>query len=69
MNHTIRECMEEFEVKNDVFIPIAVCVAGQYLDEGNRCVSCDVGSFQDSPFHKEATCKNCTSRLPQLTSY
>ena len=41
-------------------------MAGQYLQDGNQCLSCSVGTFQNSPFHKEVTCKNCSSECDFL---
>ena len=43
------------------FIFISDCVVGQYLGGDNGCTSCDASTFQDSPFHKEAAYKNCSS--------
>ena len=57
MNHTIHECMEQFEVRNYVFIPIAVCVAGQYLDEGNRCIVVMSVPSKTHPSTKRLTAK------------
>ena len=39
---------------------ISVCGPGQYFYGGNQCLDCPVGTYQDSTFHRETMCKNCS---------
>ena len=42
---------------------ISGCVEGQYVYE-DQCMACPVGTYQDSIFHMETMCKNCSGTEP-----
>ena len=38
---------------------ISACVQGEFLS-GDECKICGEGTYQDSPFHSDTICKNCS---------
>ena len=49
--------LKTFQLLSDL---ISVCGPGQYFYGGNQCLDCPVGTYQDSTFHRETMCKNCS---------
>ena len=59
-------CVQGQHVKNNkgmslgsLYFVFSGCVQGQRL-YGGQCMYCGLGTYQESPFHTEDMCKNCS---------